>query len=256
MEKNGKGKNIQSIQRAVDIINCFNENSIELTLNDISQQLDLNKSTVHGIINTLHNNRFLQQNSNGSYMLGQALFEKSLFAMQASKTRLRDLSKGYMTRISNKYKCTSHVFTVTGTRLYFLDMTTPVNSHYIFSVALNSQMQLYCTASGKILLSRMRPDERDEYFKNTELVAYTDKTLVTKEAIMENIRSIMEMNYSLEDEESDEGCLSIAVPILTRQDVLVGTLSISGPCAKIRGKIAEIAGDLQEVSRKMTEDLF
>ncbi|HKL11271.1 MAG TPA: IclR family transcriptional regulator [Clostridia bacterium] len=256
MDSHGKGKNIQSIQRAIDVISCFDENNIELSLSDISKCLQLNKSTVHGILNTLHNNRFIQQNCNGNYMLGQALFDKSVLAMQSSKTRLRTMSKSYMTSISNKYKCTTHVFTVNGNRLHFLDMTTPVNSHYIFSVALGSQMQLYCTASGKILLSRMSVEERNEYFENTKLISNTRKTLVDKELLIENINSIIEKNYSLEDEEADEGCLSIAVPIVTRKDALVGTLSISGADVKIRNKIEEIARDLQKVSAKLTEDLF
>ncbi|MBK5252489.1 MAG: IclR family transcriptional regulator [Peptostreptococcaceae bacterium] len=256
MDVQGKGKNIQSIQRAIDVISCFDENNIEMSLNDIAKHLDLNKSTVHGIINTLHNNRFIQQNCNGNYMLGQALFDKSVLAMQASKTRLRTMSKSYMTGISNKYKCTTHVFTVNGNRLHFLDMTTPVNSHYIFSVALSSQMQLYCTASGKILLSRMSVAERDEYFQNTKMVPITGKTMIAKEALISNINEIIKKNYSLEDEEADEGCLSIAVPIVTKKDTLVGTLSISGADVKIRSMIEEIAENLQRVSKKLTEDLF
>lgn len=256
VNSHSKGKNIQSIQRAIDVIGCFDENDIELGLNEIAKRLDLNKSTVHGIINTLHNNRFIQQNENGNYMLGQALFDKSVLAMQASKTRLRTMSKSHMTHISNKYKCTTHVFTVTGNRLHFLDMTTPVNSHYIFSVALSSQMQLYCTASGKILLSRMSLAERDEYFDNTRLVPITKKTLTSKEELVENINKIIERNYSLEDEEADEGCLSIAVPIVTKKDILVGTLSMSGADVKIRSRIDEVVKDLQCVSKRLTDNLF
>src|SRR6056297_3215645 len=163
----------------------------------------------------------------------------------------------YSTRFTTtgSYSRTATATTCWG-RLFFLDMTTPVNSHYIFSVALGSQMQLYCTASGKILLSRMSVEERNEYFENTKLISNTRKTLVDKELLIENINSIIEKNYSLEDEEADEGCLSIAVPIVTRKDALVGTLSISGADVKTRNRIEEIAGDLQKVSAKLTEDLF
>ena len=256
METRGTGKSIQSVQRAVDILNCFDENTIELSLNDISTRLGLNKSTVHGLLNTLHNNRFIQQNGNGNYMLGQGLYEKSVLAIQSSKSRLRTMSKSHMVRISNTYKCASHVFTVDNNQLNFLDMTTPVNSHYIFSVALSTQMHLYCTASGKIVLSRMSAAERNAYFDNMVLTPMTGKTLTTKAAIMENLKQIRERNYSLEDEEADEGCLSIAVPILTSHDRLVGTLSVSGADVKIRDNIETIAEDLQQVSRKLTRDLF
>ncbi len=256
MDKRGKGKVIQSVQRALDIINCFNENDIELSLHEISERLELNKSTVHGLLNTLHINRFIQQNENGNYMLGQALFNKSIYAIRATKTKLRLISKGYMTRLSNKYKCSSHVFTVESNKLHFLDMTTPVNSYYIISTLLNDLMHLYCTASGKILLSYMSVGARNEYLDNTELVKYTAATMTTKKEILDNIDRIIESGYSTENEEVEEGCISIAVPIFTKHGDLFGTFSVTGSKVKITGHEEEIVKDLKEISQKITRDLF
>lgn len=251
-----KGKTIQSVQRAIDILNCFDENYIELSLKEISERLALNKSTVHGILNTLHNNRYIQQHTNGNYMLGQDLYNKSNYAIQASKLRLRSTSKHYAVRISNKYKCTSHVFALERGRLQFLDMTLPMNSYYVISTVLSNAMPLYCTASGKIVISYMSSAERDVYFKNTELKAYTSKTLVHKEKILEEIESVIEKGYSLENEETDEGCLSVAVPILIEKVRLFGTISVTGSKLKITGEVEEIAKDLKEMSEKISKDLL
>lgn len=256
MEKQGKGKIIQSVQRSIDILNCFNEVDIELSLQEIARKLDLNKSTVHGILNTLHINRFIQQNDTGQYMLGQALFNKSTYAIHATKTRLRSLSKSYMTKISNKYKCSSHVFTAENKRLHFLDMTTPVNSYYIISTLLNDLMHLYCTASGKLLLSYMNLNDRNDYLNNLNYIAYTKKTLITKEAVLQNLDEIIKDGYSIENEEVEEGCISIAVPIFTKHGDLFGTISITGSKIKVTGKELEIVKDLKEVSLKITAHLF
>ena len=70
MQPQKSGRSIQSVQRAIDIINCFEDNESELTLAQISAALNLNKSTVHGILNTLYQNDFVRQNSSGRYMLG------------------------------------------------------------------------------------------------------------------------------------------------------------------------------------------
>ena len=50
------GKTIQSVQRAIDILNCFDAQTPALSLGEISARLQLNKATVHGLLNTLHNN--------------------------------------------------------------------------------------------------------------------------------------------------------------------------------------------------------
>ena len=73
MEKTSTGKIIQSVQRAIDILNCFDDLNTALTLGQISERLALNKSTVHGILNTLHCNDFVRQIPTGQYMLGPAM---------------------------------------------------------------------------------------------------------------------------------------------------------------------------------------
>lgn len=44
---------VQAIDRAVMILRLFSDERRELKLTDIAEELDLNKSTVHGIISTL-----------------------------------------------------------------------------------------------------------------------------------------------------------------------------------------------------------
>ncbi|MGL4868568.1 MAG: helix-turn-helix domain-containing protein, partial [Cetobacterium sp.] len=61
-----EGKTIQSIQRAIDIMNCFNEEVHELSLKEISEKLGLSKSTAHGIVSTLLKNSYLEQNQKNS----------------------------------------------------------------------------------------------------------------------------------------------------------------------------------------------
>jgi IclR family KDG regulon transcriptional repressor len=52
---------VQSIDRAVAILECFNEENKELRLSEISERLSLNKSTAHGIISTLKYHGFISQ---------------------------------------------------------------------------------------------------------------------------------------------------------------------------------------------------
>lgn len=256
MDKKGKGKLIQSVQRALDIINCFSEHDVELSLHEISERLELNKSTVHGLLNTLYINRFIQQNDNGNYMLGQALFNKSIYAIRATKIKLRSISNGYMAGLSNKYKCSSHIFTVESNKLHFLDMTTPANSYYIISTVLNDLMHLYCTASGKILLSHMNDAARNDYFDNTEFARFTENTMTSKKEILENLNHVIQNGYAIENEEIEEGCIAIAVPIYTKHSDLFGTISATGSKVKIAGHEDDIVTDLKGISEKITNELF
>ena len=52
-------KLIQSVQRSIDILNCFTDASPRLSISEISQRVDLNINTTRGLINTLTANGLL-----------------------------------------------------------------------------------------------------------------------------------------------------------------------------------------------------
>ena len=69
-------KRVQSIDRAVSILECFNDENKDYKLSEISERLDLNKSTVHGIITTLKYHGFVSQDEETQkYKLGIRFIE-------------------------------------------------------------------------------------------------------------------------------------------------------------------------------------
>ena len=81
---------IQSVQRAIDIINCFDEHELKLTLPQISAKLELNINTVRGLVNTLVANGYLEHVADGNcYMLGLAFLPKADLAGANDIDRLR-----------------------------------------------------------------------------------------------------------------------------------------------------------------------
>ena len=66
-----KNNNIQSIERAINIIDCFNSENIFLSLQEISKLTNLNISTTRGIVNTLTSLGLLNfDKKNKVYQLG------------------------------------------------------------------------------------------------------------------------------------------------------------------------------------------
>ena len=55
-------KIIQSLERAMSILELFQNSVVELSLKDISEKLELNKSTTFGLVNSLAALGYLLQN--------------------------------------------------------------------------------------------------------------------------------------------------------------------------------------------------
>lgn len=165
-EKNTKAteRQIQSVQRAINILNCFTMTNSALTLGQISNQLNLNKGTVHGILSTLYQNGYISQNGNGQYMLGAALFNKACLAAGTRQSMCIDRGHDRLLALSNQFQLNGTMFAMDEKQLRVIDTTEPTNCPFIVQ-RVSPQISLYDSASGKILLAYLSEKERAEYLE-------------------------------------------------------------------------------------------
>ena len=156
------GRQIQSVQRAVNILNCFTATNPALTLGQISSRLNLNKGTVHGILNTLRNNGYISQNMAGQYMLGAELFNKACLAPDTRKKVCVDHGHDRLQELSDEFQANGTLFSVADGRLLVLDATEPANCAFIVRRA-TPEISLYGSASGKIALAYLPPKEQKAF---------------------------------------------------------------------------------------------
>jgi len=250
------GKVIQSVQRAIDIIECFDGVDIELSLSQISQRLGLNKSTVHGILNTLHNNDYICQNSDGKYLLGQALFNKGQLARPTTHKLYVDVAKPYMQALCDKYKVTSNLFIMEKGLPIVLHQILPNNNIYIIHHVSDND-PLYCTASGKIALAYFQPDALETYLAQTELAPTSSFTITTKDALRISLQEILDLGYSYEKEELGEGVSAISVPVFNKDgNTPFGAISITGVTFHIVRNFQAMVADIKQASKKIAQELL
>ncbi|UUZ86562.1 IclR family transcriptional regulator [Paenibacillus sp. P26] len=72
---------IQAVERALNILDLFDEYETELKITEISDRMGPHKSTVHSLLKTLQVHGYIDQNpENGKYKLGLKLFERGILS--------------------------------------------------------------------------------------------------------------------------------------------------------------------------------
>lgn len=253
MENNFKGKTIQSVQRALNILNLFTETVTELSLGEISEALDLNKSTAHGLVSTLHCNGYVQQAPNGKYKLGPALAEKASLSRANGIVCFQSLIRPYLDRICQKFSATSTGFYYENGGLHLAYRAVPEN-HYYIAVNFNGDVPLYCTGSGKLMLAFQSPAESRRYLSRIKLRAHTEFTITNKDALRLELEQIRVQRYAFENQEhqAEVGCLSVPV---FRDGVFCGACSVTGTIYRILENQDAILTQLHLAARQLEEDL-
>ena len=74
---------------------------------------------------------------------------------------------------------------------------------------------------------------------SAERIQYTPNTLVTDEAIINDIRVSRQRNYAVDNIEHENNIRCVGVPVLDRNGNLLGALSASGPTSLVTPESVE-----------------
>lgn len=208
----------------------FTESEPELGITELSQRLDLHKSTISRIVSTLQHEGLVSQNpANGKYRLGVGLI--SLAGVALGQVDVRRVAYDLLDQLALE--------TQENVAIHILDGHECVN---VYSQAsprpmryanwIGRRIPLHCTASGKILLTGLSASQRDALF-TYPLQAYTEYTITGREALEEEIDQARLAGHAYAIEEYELGFNAVAVPICNHTGMVVAALGLSGPSSRL-----------------------
>lgn len=250
-------KRIQSIQRAVDILNCFSEETPNLALNQISQRLSLNINTVRGLVNTLVANGLITHNAaENTYSLGLYFVLKSNLVYETRKLgSFIDMVKPYLQTITEKHAVFSSIQIVNQSNIFMIETMQPSQSHYKIMAQLYSPIAFHCTSSGKLYLQYLPDARRSAVMDEIDYTLYTPYTIRDRSTLMLHLEKQKETIYSTEFDELAVGISSIAAPVLLPNNRLFGTISVTAPSQIIKDNLDAISSDLIAVGKIIAANL-
>jgi DNA-binding IclR family transcriptional regulator len=122
-----------------------------------------------------------------------------------------------------------------------------VHGKYALTVAarVGRHLPAHCTAGGKVLLALL-PPEVVEPVLSAPLTAYTENTITSAARLREELESVRQQGYGLDNEEFEEGIRAVAVPIRDIEGDVVAQMSILGPTSRLTPeRIPELAQALK-----------
>jgi IclR family pca regulon transcriptional regulator len=120
-------------------------------------------------------------------------------------------------------------------------------------ITVGTRIDLYCSATGRVLLAAWRDDRVAEYLDRAEIVARTRHSVVKKAALREVVRLARSAGYACTDQELEVGLRSIAVPVFDIRGNVVAAMSASASSARVT--ISQMVKSFVPVLRKNADAL-
>lgn len=247
---------VQSVDRALRIIEFLAENPTGAGITEISKSLGLSKGTVHRLISTLKERDFAYQSSNTQlYRLSYKILY--LYNCISNNIDMFKVSRPIIRKFADKVDATVHLATLDEKRsnIVYIDRIEPMNSQKLFvmSSRVGKKAPCYCTAAGKMLLSQYSDDEIRDIMKGEEYKTYTDKTIKNIDEFLEEIHKVRKQGYALDENEYDHGIICISIPIYNSNGKIDFAMSVTGLILYTKAEeLINLKDQLDEVSRKVS----
>lgn len=245
---------IQSVDRALRILDLFDEYETELKLTEISERMGLHKSTVHSLLSTLQKHHYIEQNQdNGKYRLGMKLFERGNFVTQSLD--LRTVAKEHLLELSKETKNTVHLVILDGKEGIYIDKVESSGVTVLYS-RIGRRVPIHSSAVGKVLVAYKDPDELEHILTDYDFTPRTEKTITSKESFLKEIERVREKGYAIDNQENEPGISCIAIPVRNYTGQVVAAISISTTASKLNQEELEknvnlLKSTAVEVSKKL-----
>lgn len=205
---------IKSVERALEILEIFGESSRPITLTEVANLAKLTKTTTQRFINTLFSLGYLNREENKRYFLGTKIL--SLGFQFLNSSNLITMTKPYLDKFSSEVEMTFNLGVLDNCDVLILHRKE-VRKFLKFDVHPGSKLLAYGSALGRVLLAGLSDGDINSRLNAMEVEKITPKTVVSKEAIMEQIVKTGETGYAISDQEQTMDLCSIAVPLTNEQ---------------------------------------
>lgn len=212
-------RRIQSVERALSLLEAIASCGGEARLSSLAAQTQLDKGTVHGLLNTMVSMGYVARHGS-DYALGLRLRDIAQPLMDAD-AELRRVFTPALNDLAQRSGETCYLAVPCGTREYLCVDVVNCQSALCAAVPRGCRQSLTASAIGRVFLAH-DPDLVRSLRRSEAIPSHLDAELA----------DIVEQGYALDIEEAEPGLHCIAVP-LRQQGRVVAALGVAGPAQRL-----------------------
>jgi len=247
-------ESVRAVERALDILLCFTNQTPELTMTQIAEQVGIHKSTAHRLLATLENKRFIQRDQDtGIYRLGIRLLQMAYLTLEQND--LRRLAVPFMHHLCDLYEENIDLTLLDDTDVVFVNILEGPRRVKL-AAAIGQRLPAFATASGKAILGFM-PENLVQRILDRGMPQLTPYTLNSPEFIFENLKSVRALGFAISEQELEEQINAVAAPIFDQDNHPVASIAVAGPAYRLtHERMMEIGPSVVAVAKEISQEII
>lgn len=214
----------QSVARSLELLIALQDGP--RTLEECATRLEVHKSTVLRLLQTMEAERFVTHDAQHRYRLGSRLFDLANAAL--SQRDVRAVIRPHIEQLSALTGQTVHLAAYESGEVVYIDKID-ARDGIRMSSRVGSRAPLHCTAVAKVLVADLPEAQRVRIAAEIDYQRYTDQTILDPERYLAELERARADGYAQDRREHESFITCIAAPIRDGSGAVVAAASLSVP---------------------------
>jgi IclR family acetate operon transcriptional repressor len=252
--RNSDGASIQSVARALTLLETIAEFGGETTLSRLASRTGLNISTCHHLLATLAQRGFVSKGvGRRGYALGARILYLSHICLQVD---LPKRAQSALDRINQVTGETVHLAALHGDELVTVMKREARHAVRVDAGEIGTANAAHATATGKSMLAWLPEHEMRRILTAHGMIAFTPNTITDADTLIESLRLVRREGFATDREEFRPGVVCVGAAIRDQSGAVVGSISASTPSMRASDDhLAHMRDEVVTAARALSAEL-
>ena len=215
---------VPSLEKSLMIIETLAEMDEPAGVSELCKRLDIPKTSVFFILNTLEQRQYILKTEDGKYKLGSRFISIGLSLL--NKIDIRSIARPFMQELLKETEYTVHLAVLDRFEAMYVEKVE--NQAFVkFSTYIGQRQPLHASGVGKALAAYLPETELEKFLNEAGLPAKTENTITSPKEFLAALETIRANGYAIEDEEGEIGIRCIGAPIFGHDGNIAAAISVT-----------------------------
>jgi IclR family transcriptional regulator, pca regulon regulatory protein len=215
---------VGTFAKGLSVIRAFGKDSPTMSVSQVAKLTEMTRAAARRFLLTLHALGYVECDGR-SYRLAAKTLELG-FSFLSSHSWL-SIASPLLEMLKTDLGESVSLTVLENADVVYL-VRFPANRVMTLTMEVGSRRPAYCTAMGRALLGELPETEARRILDASDLKRHTHRTIVEKEALMEEFRRAHRLGYATVDQELEDGLVAVSVPLRDARGVVLAAANVCG----------------------------
>ena len=218
---------VPGLRRGLQILRAFNRDRRRIGAPDLASELNIPRSTVFRLIQTLEYMGFLEKVENASdYRLGVGVL--SLGFEFIASLEITDLARPLLENLRDKTGHSAHLAIRDGGEIIFV-IKAKADSTFSSSVNIGTRLPAHGTVLGRVILADLSDQELERIYPEVSLPKFSPQTPENLDDLKKILAQDRARGYARSASYFETGIGSLAAPVRDQSGRVIASINITFP---------------------------